>query len=119
MHENIPFKLKETDINKNSTSEIDLVEKDVLLRRKRVERRERVKLLAEYSTEKAFIDNNLEAAEESSDDDDEEQDDDDEPESADTLELEEVRAAEYSRLNKMLARNKNDIKSLRERSSNI
>ena len=31
---------RETDINKNSTSDIDLVEKDVLLRRIRVERRE-------------------------------------------------------------------------------
>ena len=31
---------RETDINKNSTSKIDLVEKDVLLRRIRVERRE-------------------------------------------------------------------------------
>ena len=38
---------RETDINKNSTSEIDLVEKDVLLRRIRVERREINKQLAE------------------------------------------------------------------------
>ena len=38
---------RETDINKNSTSEIDLVEKDVLLRRIRVERRELNKQLAE------------------------------------------------------------------------
>ena len=101
---------RETDINKNSTSDIDLVEKDVLLRRIRVERRELQKELADYSTQKALIDNNVEAADESSDDDDEEQDCD-EPEHADVLELVEARAAEYSRLNNLLVINKNDIKS--------
>ena len=39
-----------TDINTNSTSEIDLVEKDALLRRIRVERRELQKQLTDYST---------------------------------------------------------------------
>ena len=58
-----------------------------------------------------MIDNNVEAAKESSDEDDEEQDDDDEPVHADTLELVEARAADYSRLNNLLARSKNDIKS--------
>ena len=38
---------REPDINKNSTSEIDLVEKDILLRRIRVERRELQKQLAD------------------------------------------------------------------------
>ena len=101
---------RETDINKNSTSDIDLVEKDVLLRRIRLERRQLQKELADYSTQKALIDNNVEANDESSDDDDEEQDDD-EPEHADVLELVEARAAEYSRLNNLLVINKNDIKS--------
>ena len=101
---------RETDINKNSTSDIDLVEKDVLLRRIRVERRQLQKELSDYSTQKALIDNNVEANDESSDDDDEEQDDD-EPEQADILELVEARAAEYSRLNNLLVINKNDIKS--------
>ena len=105
------LKRRETDINKNSTSEIDLVEKDVLLRRIRVERREIQKQLADYPTQKALIDNNVEAAEESSDDDDEEHDEDDEPEKADTLELAEARAAEYSHLNNLLERNKYNIKS--------
>ena len=101
------------DRNKNCTSEIDLVEKDVLLWRLRVERRELQKQLAHYSTQKALIDNNVKAAEESSDDDDEEPDD--EPEEADTLELVEARAAEYSRLNNLLARNKTIPKAVRQK----
>ena len=100
---------RETDINKNSTSDIDLVEKDVLLRRIRLERRQLQKELADYSTQKALIDNNVEANDESSDDDEEQEDD--EPEHADVLELVEARAAEYSRLNNLLVINKNDIKS--------
>ena len=67
--------------------------------------------MADYSTQKALIDNNVEAADDSSDDDDEEQDDYDELEHADVLELVEERANEYSRLNNLLAINKNDIKS--------
>ena len=100
---------REQDINKNSTSDIDLVEKDVLLRRIRAERRQLQKELAEYSTQKALIENNVETNDESSDDDEEQ--DDDEPEHADVLELVEARAAEYSRLNNLLVINKNDIKS--------
>ena len=90
-----------------------------MLRRIRVERRELQKELADYSTQKALIDNNVEAADESSDDDDEEQDDDDEPEHADVLELVEARAAEYSRLNNLLVINKNDIKSRKTKIDNI
>ena len=40
---------REMDINKNSTYDIDLVEKDVLLWRIRVERRELQKQWADYS----------------------------------------------------------------------
>ena len=43
---------RETDINKNSTSDIDLVEKDVLLRRIRLERRQLQKELADLPPKK-------------------------------------------------------------------
>ena len=107
---------RETDININSMSDIDLVEKNVLSRRIRVERRELQKELADYSTQKALINNNVEVDDESSDDNDKEQDDDDdEPEHADVLELVEARAAEYSRLNNLLAINKKNIKATRQK----
>ena len=54
---------REAEINRNTTSEVDVVEKDVLLRRIRSERGELNKELAECSSQKAMLDNNVEAAE--------------------------------------------------------
>lgn len=58
-----------------------------------------------------MLDNDVETAEESSKDDDVDRDDDQDPEIANTLELADARAAEYSRLNNILSRNKNFVKS--------
>ena len=100
---------REAEINRNTTSEVDVVEKDVLLRRIRSERRELNKELAERSSQKAMLDNNVEAAEEASSDDDEDEEID--PEAADTLQLADDQTEEFNRLNNLLARNKNDIKA--------
>ena len=80
-----------------------------MLRRIRSERRELNKEVAERSSQKAMLDNNVEAAEEASSDDDE--DEDIGPEAADTLQLADNQTEEFDRLNNLLARNKNDIKA--------
>ena len=100
---------RETEINRNTTSVVDVVEKDVLLRRIRAERRDLSKELAELSAQKTMLDNNVEAAEETSSNDDE--DEKIYPEAADTLELADDQTAEFNGLNNLLLRNKNDIKA--------
>lgn len=101
---------RETEMNKNDTSEIDLVERYVLLRRIKVERREHRKELDERLEQKAMLDNYEKAAQESSNDDDDGHDDDYDPKTAYTLELADARAAEYSRLNNLSSRKRMKLK---------
>ena len=102
---------RESDIHKNTKSEIDLVERDVLLRRIRAERRELNKKLSDLSTSKSLLENHVEVTNESSDDDDDNHEDESEGENEDTLELSETETAEYNQLANLLSRNKSDIKS--------
>ena len=88
---------RETEIRKNATSEVDLVERDDFLCRIRVERRELSKELAEHSAQKAVLDIDVESAEESSNDYYDDHDDDYDLKTAVTLKLADARAAEYSR----------------------
>ena len=86
---------READVHKNTKSEIYLIERDVLLRRIRTERRELKKKLSDYSTSKSLLENHVEVTNESSDDDEDNHEDESEGENEDTLELFDTKAAEY------------------------
>ena len=51
------LKKRERDVNANTTSDIDLVEKDVLLRRIRAEKRDLNRQLADFSVQRALLQN--------------------------------------------------------------
>ena len=91
---------REKEINDNVGTEVDVVEKDVLCRRIRFEKRDLSRQLSEKTVEKALLHNNVE--EEAANEDDEEQDDDAEdiiaaPGANDAQVLPDDRQAEYNR----------------------
>ena len=103
---------REEEINDNAGTEVDIVERDVLCRRIRVEKRDLSKQLSKKTVEKALLQNNVEA--EDADDDGEDTDDEAEdiiaaPGANDALVLPDNRQAEYNRLENMMTRVKNDI----------
>ena len=103
---------REKEINDTAGTEVDIVEKDVLSKRIRFEKRDLRQQLSEKTVEKAILQNNVE--EEEADDDNEDTDDEAEdiiaqPGANDALVLPDNRQGEYNRLENMMTRVKNDI----------
>ena len=105
---------RENDIKTNARTDVDIVEKDNLLRRIRVERRDLNRQLADLSVQKSLMENNVGEVDDDSDEQDEEVDAD-EIGAADTQDLDDEKADEYNRLHNLLCRTKNDIKSRKEK----
>ena len=101
---------RERDLQ-NANNEVDLIEKDVILRRLRAERRTLNKELAEYTVRKALVEYNATADEDEGDDEQEPDAGGEEDQALDNLELDEDNAEEYTRLMNLLTRTKVDIKS--------
>ena len=99
---------REKDIKANVRSDIDIVEKDNLLRRIRVERRDLNRQLAELSVQKYLLENNVNDEDDPEDDDDEAEEEEDAEEvgAADVQELEDDKTDEYHRLHNLLVRTK-------------
>ena len=103
---------REKEINDILGTDVDIVEKDVLCRRIRIEKRELSRQLSEKTAEKALLQNKVE--EEAANEVDVELDDDAEdiiaaPGANDAQELPDNRQAEYNRLENMMARVKKTI----------
>ena len=109
---------RENDIKANARSDVDIVEKDNLLRRIRVEKRDLNKQLADLSVQKSLMANNVGEVNDELDEQDEEEDAD-EIGAADTQDLEEENADEYNRLHNLLCRTKGDIKARKEKVENL
>ena len=77
---------RENDIKSNARTDVDIVEKDNLLRRIRVERRDLNRQLADLSVQKSLMENNVGEVDDDSDEQDEEVDAD-EIGAADTQDL--------------------------------
>ena len=110
---------REKDITA-ATSDIDVVEKDILCRRIRAERRQLHKKLSELSVRKALIHNNVQVNDTQADAEDEEGDEDDNEgdnieaaEAADVGELQVGKVNEYNRLNNMMEKVKSDVMNRR------
>ena len=65
---------RENDIKSNARTDVDIVEKDNLLRRIRVERRDLNRQLADLSVQKSLMENNVGEVDDESDEQDEEVD---------------------------------------------
>ena len=105
---------RENDIKSNAHTDVDIVEKDNLLRRIRVERRDLNRQLADLSVQKSLMENNVGEVDDDSDEQDEEVDAD-EIGAADTQDLDDEKADEYNRLHNLLCRTKGDIKIRKEK----
>ena len=90
---------RERDIKTNARTYVDIVEKDNLLRRIRLERRDLNRQLAKLSVQRSLIENNVGEEHEHDTDDQDEQEDAEEVEAADTQDLDDDRIDEYNRLN--------------------
>ena len=102
---------REKEINDTAGTEVDVVEKDVLSRRIRFEKRELRQQLSEKTVEKAILQNNVEE-EDADDDEDTDEEAEDiiaQPGANDALVLPDNRQGEYNRLENMMTRVKNDI----------
>ena len=102
---------REKEINDTAGTEVDIVEKDVLSRRIRFEKRELRQQLSEKTVEKAILQNNVEE-EDADDDEDTDEEAEDiiaQPGANDALVLPDNRQGEYNRLENMMTRVKNDI----------
>ena len=109
---------RENDIKSNAHTDVDIVEKDNLLRRIRVERRDLNRQLADLSVQKSLIENNVGGVDDDSDEQDEEVDAE-EIGAADTQDLDDEKADEYNRLHNLLCRTKGDIKIRKEKVENL
>ena len=107
---------RENDIKSNAHTDVDIVEKDNLLRKIRVERRDLNRQLADLSVQKSLMENNVGEVEDNSDEQDEEVDAD-EVGAADTQDLDDEKADEYNRLHNLLCRTKGDIKIRKDKFS--
>ena len=105
---------RENDIKSNAHTDVDIVEKDNLLRKIRVERRDLNRQLADLSVQKSLIENNVGGVDDESDEQDEEVDAE-EIGAADTQDLDDEKADEYNRLHNLLCRTKADIKSRKDK----
>ena len=105
---------RENDIKSNAHTDVDIVEKDNLLRRIRVERRDLNRQLADLSVQKSLIENNVGEIDDESDEQGEEVDAD-EINAADTQDLDDEKADEYNRLHNLMCRTKSDIKSRKDK----
>ena len=107
---------REKDIKANVRSDIDIVEKDNLLRRIRVERRDLNRQLAELSVQKSLLENNVGDDNDPEDDDEaEEEEDAEEVGAADVQELEDDKTDEYHRLHNLFVQTRVDIRARKER----
>lgn len=102
------LKTRERDVNANTRSDIDLVEKDVLLRRIRAQKRDLSQQLTELSVQRALLQNDVEEEDENGD----EEENDDEPANPgvnNDQELDDNKHEEYNRLVNMMSRTKADV----------
>ena len=106
---------RERDIKTNARTDVDIVEKDNLLRRIRVERRDLNRQLADLSVQRSLIENNVGEEDEDDTNDQDEEEDEEEIGAADTQDLDEEKADEYNRLHNLLCRTKVDIKARKEK----
>ena len=107
---------REKDIKANVRSDIDIIEKDNLLRRIRVERRDLNRQLAELSVQKSLLENNVGDDNDPEDDDEaEEEEDAEEVGAADVQELEDDKTDEYHRLHNLFVQTRVDIRARKER----
>ena len=107
------------DIKTNARTDVDIVEKDNLLRRIRVERRDLNRQLAELSVQRSLIENNVGEEPEHDTDDQDEEEDAEEVGAADTQDLDDNRTDEYNRLHNLLCQSKVDIKARKEKVENL
>ena len=105
---------RENDIKSNAHTDVDIVEKDNLLRKIRVERRDLNRQLADLSVQKSLIENNVGGVDDESDEQDEEVDAE-EIGAVDTQDLDDEKADEYNRLHNLMCRTKSDIKSRKDK----
>ena len=105
---------REHDIKSNAHTDVDIVEKDNLLRRIRVERRDLNRQLADLSVQKSLIENNVGEIDDESDEQGEEVDAE-EINAADTQDLDDEKADEYNRQHNLMCRTKSDIKSRKDK----
>ena len=110
---------RERDIKTNARTDVDIVERDNLLRKIRVERRDLNRQLAELSVQRSLIENNVGEEHEHDTDDQDEEEDAEEVGAADTQDLDDDRADEYNRLHNLLCRTKVDIKARKEKVENL
>ena len=110
---------RERDIKTNARTDVDIVERDNLLRKIRVERRDLNRQLAELSVQRSLIENNVGEEPEHDTDDQDEEEDAEEEGAADTQDLDDERTDEYNRLHNLLCRTKVDIKARKEKVENL
>ena len=110
---------RERDIKTNARTDVDIVERDNLLRKIRVERRDLNRQLAELSVQRSLIENNVGEEPEHDTDDQDEEEDAEEVGAADTQDLDDDRTDEYNRLHNLLCRTKVDIKARKEKVENL
>ena len=100
---------RERDIKTNARTDVDIVERDNLLRKIRVQRRDLNRQLAEFSVQRSFIEKNVGEEPEHDTDNQDEEEDAEEVGAADTQDLDDERIDEYNRLRNLLCRTKVDI----------
>ena len=110
---------RERDIKTNARTDVDIVERDNLLRKIRVERRDLNRQLAELSVQRSLIENYVGEEPEHDTDDQDEEEDAEEVGAADTQDLDDDRTDEYNRLHNLLCRTKVDIKARKEKVENL
>ena len=93
---------REKDIKASARTDVDVIEKDNLLRKMRVERRDLNRQLAELSVQKSLLENNVGEENDPEEDDEVEEEDAEEFGAADVQELEEDKTDEYHRLHNLL-----------------
>ena len=96
----------------SATTDIDIVEKDVLSRKIRAERRELNKTLSELSVKKALMQNNVTNNNEQDDEDDDEAEDEENLDAAEAVDVGELQISklhEFNRLNSMCEKTKAEI----------
>ena len=107
---------KQKDSKANARTDVDVVEKDNLLRRIRFERRDLNRQLAELSVQKSLLENNVGDENDPEEDDEvEEEEDAVEVGAVDVQELEEDKIDEYHRLHNLLVRTRVDIRARKEK----
>ena len=112
-------KLSQRDIKINARTDVDIVEKDNVLRKIRVERRDLNRQLADLSVQKSLIENHDSEGHEPDTDDQDAEEAGEEVKVADRQDLNDKRTDEYNRLHNLLCPTKVDMRARKEKVENF